>query len=129
MESILQNTVILNIPYPSNYARLYGMNSLYAGKHWAVRKRDAEFWHTLVTMQLRSQNVPQKCFDKPVEITFRWNDRMDLSNEAYAAKMIEDALKGWVITDDSKKYVKAIHHLTHKENYISVEVEEWDATK
>lgn len=61
-------------------------------------------------------------FKVPVKITFYWNDNLDCSNHAYMAKMIEDALKGWVIEDDNRKHVIGIHHEFHKENYIKVEV-------
>lgn len=115
--------VSFTIPYPSNYGKLYGMNAVYAGKHWAGRKKDAEFWHKYVFIQLRNQNIKQHIFDCPVEITFLWDDLLDLSNEAYAAKMIEDAIKGYLIRDDSKKYVRGIHHLLHRKKCIQVIVE------
>lgn len=116
--------VELELEYPRGFARFYGLNSLYSGKHWAIRKRDADFWHEVVQLHLRKKKVAHKPFEGPVAIFFYWDDRLDLSNEAYAAKMIEDALKGWVIVDDNKKYVKEIHHLTHDKGTIRVVVKE-----
>ena len=116
--------VRLYFDYPKGFAKRFGMNSLYAGKHWAVRKADADFWHNAVALALHKQNIRRRCFEKPVEITFYWDDRLDLSNAAYAAKCIEDGLKGWIITDDSKRYVKAIHHLMHCKKCILVEISE-----
>jgi hypothetical protein len=37
--------------------------------------------------------------------------------------MIEDALKGWVIEDDSRRYVKEIVHRFWEENMMRVTVE------
>ncbi|QEY33860.1 hypothetical protein FL966_01705 [Caproiciproducens galactitolivorans] len=106
------------------FCRLFGLNAIYAGKHWAQRKKDAEYWHLIVTNCLSCQNVPHKPNVKPVTITFWWNDRMDCSNHAYAAKMIEDAMKGWVIKDDSRRYVKEIRHKFYDGDCIAVEVNE-----
>lgn len=57
-------------------------------------------------------------------ITFRWNDRLDLDNHAAMSKMIVDAVKGWVIEDDTRRWVHELHHLWHEENYIEVEIKE-----
>lgn len=43
-----------------------------------------------------------------VELRFRFNDRLDCSNHAIIVKIVEDAMKGWIIKDDSRRYVKAI---------------------
>ena len=119
--------VVLCLDYPKDYGKTYGMNRLYAGVHWAQRKQAAAFWHTAVQAALRRQGIRRKPFECPVIITFAWNDRLDLSNEAWAAKMIEDGLKGWVITDDSRKYVHEIRHTTHGRKCIVVVVEPEEA--
>jgi hypothetical protein len=64
--------------------------------------------------------------NSPVVITFYYNDNLDLSNHATMAKMIEDALKGVIIEDDSRKYVKGIEHYFHGEDFIRVVVREVD---
>jgi len=76
----------------------------------------------VVQAELARQHIPRRPLPYPVELTFRWCDRCDLSNEAYAAKMIEDGLKGWVLEDDGTRYVKAIHHVVHSKRVIIVEV-------
>lgn len=116
--------VRFTIKYPCHFGGLYGLNALYQGIHWAKRKAAADFWHSLVTIELMRQKIPKKIFEKPVEITFWWDDRLDLSNEAYAAKLIEDALKGYLIADDGKKYVQGISHKIHNKKCIEVEVKE-----
>lgn len=128
-----QNEIMIEkfgIPYPTyasekkRWCKEYGLNAYYAGKHWAVRKRDAEFWHWLTMSNMNSQGVRRDPFKGPVSITFRWNDRLDCSNHAAIGKMIEDAMKGRVIQDDSRKYVAEIRHCFHDEDYIGVEIKE-----
>lgn len=116
------------IPYPTTpkakaaWNKQFGMNAIYAGKHWSVRRKDAEFWHLLTKAAINKAGC--KPFDMPVHIVFFWNDRMDISNHAYMAKLIEDGMKGRLIIDDSPKYVRGITHLYHGEDYIKVEIKE-----
>ena len=102
----------------------FGMNAYYAGKHWSVRKKDADFWHMLVKSCMNGQEVRRIPFKRPVVITFRWNDRMDIDNHAVMGKMIVDAMKGRIIEDDNKQWVRGVCHYFHDEDYISVEIHE-----
>ena len=106
------------IPYPKNKREWseYGLNKYYAGKHWAKRKEDAIYWHWLV----RSYAPATLVMRGEVQLTFRWNDKLDLSNHAVMAKMIEDSLKGYIIQDDNRRYVKRIVHEWHDSDYIEV---------
>lgn len=119
-----------HIPYPHSkagqkqWSKEYGMNAYYAGKHWSRRKRDAEFWHRLTRSCMDEQNVRRVPFKRPVVVIFHWNDRLDIDNHAVMGKMIVDALKGRVIEDDSRKWVKGVCHYFHDENYIGVEIRE-----
>lgn len=118
------------IPYPptkagrSQWAREYGLNAYWAGKHWARRKQDAEYWHSMVRSELRKQGIKPRMVAGPVELRFWFNDRLDCSNHAAMVKMTEDALKGVLIADDSRKYVKKITTAFHDENFILVEVKQ-----
>lgn len=120
------------IPYPptkagrSQWAKEYGLNAYWSGKHWAKRKADAEYWHVLVRSELRKQGIKPRLFKRPVEVSFWWNDNLDVDNHAAMGKMILDALKGVLVSDDNKKYVVAVHHRCHDEDYILVEVTEID---
>lgn len=124
--------MILILPYPAEkkaksvFCKEYGLNSIYAGKHWTKRKADKEYWHALVLAELINQGVERKYIDYPVELSFCWMDRLDCSNHAYMAKMIEDSLVGYILQDDSQKYVKRIIHEFHNENYIKVEVRRYE---
>ena len=118
------------IDYPESKAgrkqwmKDYGMNAYYAGKHWSKRKQDAEFWHLMVRSCMNRQDVRHIPFRVPVVVTFRWNDRLDIDNHAIMGKMILDAMKGRVIEEDSRRWVKGVCHFFHDEDYISVEIKE-----
>ena len=122
------------IPYPktksgkADWNKRYGLNAYYSGKHWSMRKKDAEYWHYLVRSELRRQHPKCTILRSPVVLSFYWNDNLDLSNHACMAKMIEDALKGIIIEDDSRKHVKGIEHYFHGEDCIRIVVEEIDNT-
>lgn len=93
----------------------FSLNKIYAGLHWAKRKKDADYVHQLVKYSLIEQNIKPKLFKKPVNIFLYFKTSLDISNTAYVAKLIEDALKGILIVDDSKKYVRSLH-LIHSDN-------------
>lgn len=122
--------VIIEIDYPKTsagkrlWSREYGLNSIYSGKHWAKRQKDSQFWHTLVHSKLDEMGIKKEPFDNPVSISFYWNSRLDLDNEAYKRKLIIDSLKGYLIKDDNKRYVKALHDYPFDENFIRIVVEE-----
>lgn len=118
------------IYYPSSpagkklWAKLYGLNAYYSGKHWAKRKEDAEYWHLLTRQAMNRQEVRNRPFEKPVIITMYFNDRLDCSNHAAYFKMIEDGMKGRIINDDSRRWVKGCEMYFHDEDYILVRVRE-----
>ena len=118
------------IPYPNTkegkkeWNKRYGLNAYYSGKPWQVRKKDVDYWHWLVISELKRQGIQQQMLRSPVVITFYYNDNLDLSNHAAMAKMIEDALKGVIIEDDSRKHVKGIEHYFHGEDFIRVVIKE-----
>ena len=118
------------IYYPKSKAEMkrwmkdYGMNAYYAGKHWSIRNRDAEFWHLLTRSAMNRQEVRRTPFEKLVEISLLWNDRLDIDNHAVMGKMIVDAMKGRLINDDNRKWLKGIYHGFHDEEYILIQVRE-----
>lgn len=118
------------IPYPKTkagqkqWSKDYGMNAYYAGKHWASRKKDAEFWHMMVRSYMNQQDVRRVPFKRPVIVSFYWNDRLDIDNHGVMGKMIVDAMKGRVIEDDNRRWLKGVCHYFHDEDYIGVEIRE-----
>jgi hypothetical protein len=121
---------IIRIPYPKTAAgkkewnKKYGMNAYYAGKHWSKRKEDADYWHQLTRAAMSKAQVRRRPFEKPVVITFLWNDKLDLDNHSIMSKMIIDALKGRLINDDTRRWVKGIAHYWSNEDYIKVIIQE-----
>ena len=115
--------IIFEIPYPEDkkgktaWNKEYGLNAYWAGKHWARRKADADYWHELTRQAIMGLQPAQKF---PVIISMYFNDNMDSINHAAIFKMIEDALKGSVIPDDSRKYVCGSEILFHEENCIKI---------
>lgn len=117
------------IPYPKGngkklWTHKYGMNAYYAGKHWAERKKDSEFWHMITRAEMRRQGIPKKVISGPVTIQFFWNDGLDIDNHAVMGKMIVDAMKGWVIEDDSRRYLKGVAHSWWAEDKILIVINE-----
>lgn len=120
--------MVFTIPYPKTKAGMkqfckeFGMNSLYSGKHWSKRREDAKYIHQTVRAALMEQRIPHRMFQKPVCVTFFWNDRLDLDNHSYAGKLILDTLKGYLIKDDDRRFVREINHRFYNESRITVEV-------
>lgn len=121
---------VIRIDYPKNAAgkkqwnKLYGDNAYWAGKHWSQRKEDAKLWHALTWAAMNKAKTRRTPFEKPVVITFLWNDRLDIGNHSMMAKMIVDAMKDKILHDDNRKWVKGIEHFWHEEDCIKVIIRE-----
>lgn len=124
--------VKFTIPYPvqqkerTAFFRRFGLNSIYAGKHWSARKRDADEWHWIVRKALLDGHVPQKMLRWPVRMVFRWDDRLDIDNHALMGKLTADALKGYLLPDDGRRYYKCVMHEFWNGGCIEVEVWEME---
>lgn len=119
------------IEYPNTPAgkkdwnKRFSDNAYYAGKHWAVRKKDADYWHDMVRACMDRQGLRKRPFDRPVVVHIFWNDKLDIDNHSIMGKMIVDAMKGRLIQNDSKKWVRSVTHTFHdRGDYIWVEVKE-----
>lgn len=123
-------TIRFSIPYPHTKAgkaawnRRYGLNAYYAGKHYQQRKRDAQELHALTWAALKKARVKKQMVRGPVEVRFYWDDRLDCDNHAVIGKAVVDALKGWVLPDDSPRWVRKVSHEFWNGGEIRVEVEE-----
>ena len=109
------------------WAKAYGTNAYWAGKHWSRRKEDAEYWHDMTRAAMCAAHCRRQPFEKPVVITILWNDRLDIDNHSIMGKMIVDALKGRVIADDSRQFVRGVCNFFHSEDCIKVVIQEVDA--
>lgn len=100
----------------------YGMNKLYAGVHWTVRKRQADYIHSLVQTALYVNKVPKKIYKRPVKVIIYYNSKLDIDNHGYLSKLIIDGMKGWLIEDDKRKYVVELDQRFYDGQGILVEV-------
>lgn len=123
-------TVKFSIPYPPTakgktaWNKRFSLNAYWSGKHYRARAKDARDIHSLTILALRKARVKKEPFKGPVEITFRWADKLDCSNHGALVKMIEDAMKGHVIKDDSPRWVRRITSEFWDGKEIEVEVRE-----
>ena len=119
------------IEYPNTPAgkkdwnKRFSDNAYYAGKHWAQRKKDADYWHDMVRACMDRQGLRKRPFDRPVVVHIFWNDKLDIDNHSIMGKMIVDAMKGRLIQNDSRKWLKGVANEFHdRGDYILVEVKE-----
>lgn len=119
------------IPYPPTqkgktaFCHRFGLNAYYAGKHWAARDKDAKELHTLTVISMRKANIRKRMVTGPVEVRFYWDDGLDVDNHAILGKAAIDAMKGYILPDDNKKWVKKVSHEVWDGNEILVEVRAW----
>lgn len=100
------------------------LNSIYKGLHWAIRRKQSQRIHEIVKLSMESQSIPKRPFEKPVNINFKWHSKLDLDNHGYIAKLIIDSLKGYLIKDDTEKYINKITHEYQKDKGVRVKIEE-----
>lgn len=81
-------------------------NAFYAGAHWHQRKAEADRVHWLVRGHLDPDGPT---YDSPVVITVTaYFDKSPMDASNICAKLYEDALKGFVLVDDSPDYVDSV---------------------
>lgn len=120
------------IPYPSTragmaeWSKRYSLNAYWSGKHYTARNRDAREIHDLTVLSMRRAGIRKGLLDGPAEIWFYWNDGLDVDNHAALGKMILDAMKGYILRDDNRKWVKGVHHEFWDGKEILVEVTPYD---
>lgn len=108
----------------ARWSKQYGLNAIYAGKHWSQRDADKQAWRLITWNAMNAARIGRNPFEGPVDITMSWNDGLDIDNHAYMGKMIVDAMRGRLLRDDSRRYVRSVTHRFHAEDYILVEVKE-----
>lgn len=108
--------MIFEIPYPPTkrgkaaWNKRFGLNAYYAGKHWSQRKRDAEELHSLALWSMKKAHIRKQFVKGPVEVIFRWNDGLDVDNHAAMGKAFLDAMKGYILPDDNREWVRKVSH-------------------
>ena len=123
-------TISFCIPYPPTkkgkaaWNRRFGLNAYYAGKHHQARKRDADELHTLALACMRKAKIHKKLVTGPVEIRFYWDDGLDCDNHAVIGKAVVDAMRGYLLPDENRRWVKKVSHEFWDGGCIRVEVAE-----
>lgn len=119
----LMRTITLTLPSEQPMS----WNKMYSGLHWSKRREEAARVHLAVRGAL-DPNEPM--FDKAVAITVRAyfrNKRVQLDASNVAAKLYEDGLIGWLIEDDSPKYVRSMTTVSlrdRKNPRVEIQIEE-----
>lgn len=122
--------IAFEIPYPPTkrgkaaWNKRYGLNAYYTGKHWTQRKKDADELHTLAQVCMRRSHIRKQLVTRPVEIVFRWDDGLDVDNHAALGKAFVDAMKGWLLPDDNRRWFVRVVHEFWDGGAIRVEVRE-----
>lgn len=116
------------IPYPPTrsgmtaWSKRYSLNAYWSGKHYKARNQDAREIHLLTRSCMARAKIQRKLLDYPVEVRFFWDDGLDVDNHAALGKMVMDAMKGYILPDDNRKWVKGVHHEFWDGKEILVEV-------
>lgn len=122
--------VTFDIPYPPTkkgkaaWNKRFGLNAYYSGKVWQQRKRDAEELHTLAQLSMRKAHIRRQMVNAPVEVRFYWNDGLDVDNHAAMGKAFVDAMKGYLLPDDDRRWFRRVTHEFWDGDTIRVEVKE-----
>lgn len=122
------------IPYPpqkkmkSAFCKRFGLNAYYSGKKWPVRKRDAEELHSMAYAAMKVARIRKTYFDMPVAVTFYWDDGLDVDNHAVLGKAFVDAMKGYILHDDTRRYLREVRHCFWDRGMIGVEIETLEVT-
>ena len=115
--------IIIEFKIPLTCTAEWGLNKIYAGVHWTKRKKQAEYIHLLTQQALRKAGIHKGVYKEPVSITMQFNDRLDVDNHGYIIKLIIDGLKGYLIADDTKQYVKRVTAEVYEGKDVNVKIE------
>lgn len=123
--------MVFEINYPhgkakSAWNRRFGLNAYYSGKSWPERKRDADELHMIARSAMRKSGAKPRMFSGPVQVTFRWDDGLDIDNHAVMGKAFLDAMKGLFIPEDNRSWVKRVTHEFWSGGKIQVIVTPWE---
>lgn len=108
--------MIFEILYPptkksrSVWNKRFGLNAYYAGKHWSARKKDADELHMIARSAMNRAGIKNRLVKVPVQVQFFWDDNLDIDNHAAIGKAVLDSMKGFIIPDDNRKWVKKVSH-------------------
>lgn len=115
--------ISFEIPMTKKEIGKYSLNKFYStNMHWRTRKEIADYWHSLVQCTMYANKIPRMLFEKPVKITIYYNSNLDIDGHGVISKLIVDSMKGYLITDDTRKYFVNLEQEFWNGNGIKVEV-------
>jgi hypothetical protein len=95
------NDIELNLPKPPS------LNQYYAGKHWAIRKKQKDEYSKVCKEELEKYDY-FTC--SSYEIHIRYNSRHDVDNIILVSKFLSDTLVSQgIVKDDGNKYYKRLN--------------------
>jgi len=107
----------IKIPLPQKIST----NKIYAGTHWATRKKQADLYHESL-IEYRNEKITEY----PVDINYIFSFKgktLDTTNCSYMVKMLEDGLvKSGVLEDDDPKHVSFTGIYSQKGKKDEVEI-------
>lgn len=124
-------TIRFWIPYPPTpkgkaaWNKRFGLNAYYAGKHPQVRRKDAEELHMIALAAMKKAKIKREMVKGPVSVRFLWNDGLDIDNHAVMGKAFLDAMKGYILPDDNRRWVQKVSHEFWDDESICVEVTDY----
>ena len=125
------DAVCFIIPYPNSkrgmveWNKRFTLNAYWAGKHHRARAQDARYIHSLTMAAMEAAKIKKVPFSVPVEVIFRWDDRLDCDHHAALGKMILDRMKKRVVVDDNSRWVRRVTHEFWDGKAMGVEVRPW----
>ena len=95
-----ETEIILTLPKPPS------LNKIYAGKHWAVRKKYKDDYKAECIKALEEYDA-FTC--EAFRLDIRYNSRLDIDNGILVSKFLSDTLvEVGCIADDGPKYFKEV---------------------
>ena len=122
------DTIRFVIPYPPTKAgktawnRRFGLNAYYAGKHYQARRKDTAELHAIALTAMKKAKIKREMVEGPVCIRFLWDDGLDCDNHAVLGKAFLDAMKGYILPEDNRRWVRKVSHEFWDGGSICVEV-------
>jgi hypothetical protein len=99
--------IVIDLPKPPS------LNMIYAGKHWAVRKKYKDDYKKIIRERLEEIDG-FTCETYSLDI--RYNSRLDIDNGILVSKFLSDTLvEDGCVQDDSPKYFKEVRIRYDKE--------------
>ena len=88
----------------------------------ASTEADAEELHMIARAAMHKAGIRNRMLDRPVKVRFYWDDGLDCDNHAVLGKAFLDAMKGYILPDDNRKWVKMVSHEFWDGGAIKVEI-------